>query len=149
MVRIARRISDGAYFKWRVDFDPRDSGCPTKAMHQQNVADTFGLALDQIEMLDVTPESLPALTIAPPPSTALNVAGFKAWLKANMTLALRNLVARTYPNFLGDLNAGDWADFQAGCNEVRATLTLVQLSAGQWTAFKNACATYNIPVTLT
>ena len=74
-----------------------------------------------------------------------DVRGFKAWLKATMTFALRNNVAKAYPNFLYDLNAQDWADFQAGCI---AANTAVPLTVGQWTAFKNAVTTYNIPVTL-
>lgn len=82
----------------------------------------------------------PTITVAGP-----DVKGFRAWLEANMTFALRNSVAKAYPNFMADLNAQEWADFQAGCIAANAA---VPLTAGQWTAFKNAIATYKIPVTL-
>lgn len=50
-----------------------------------------------------------------------NVPGFKAWLKANVSFTLRNLITQTYPNFMGDLNERQWDDFAAGCLHVRAT----------------------------
>lgn len=78
-----------------------------------------------------------------------DVKGLKAWLRANMTQARRNLVRSLYCEFIEDLNAGDWTAFEAGCQYVRANTDTTQLPAAAWTAFKNACATYFIPVTLT
>jgi len=81
-----------------------------------------------------------------PAATLLDVPGFKAWLKANMTFTLRNKVHKVYPMFIHDLSEQNWADFEAGCLEVKVD---VPLTAVQWAAFKNAVATYKIPVTLT
>lgn len=71
--------------------------------------------------------------------------GFTAWIKANMTFALRNSIAKAYPNFRDDCRTGNWEDFQAGCLAANAA---IPLTADQWTAFKNAIATYKIPVIL-
>lgn len=90
------------------------------------------------EALTIEP-SVPSLSPQP------DVAGLKVWLKANMTFTLRNAVAKAYPNFLVDLTAGDWPEFQAGVIQAR---TDVPLNWSQWAAFKGAITTYNIPVTL-
>lgn len=74
-----------------------------------------------------------------------DISGMKAWLKTNMTFAIRNNIMKAYPQFMSDLNAAEWADFQAGCLEAN---TAVPLTAAQWAAFKTACTTYYIPVTL-
>ena len=100
-----------------------------------------GLSQAQIDAIN----EVVAAHVYSPPVTPPDVAGFKVWLKVNMTFALRNSVAKTYPNFMGDLNAQQWDDFQAGCIIAKAD---VPLTNEQWTAFKNACTTYNIPVTL-
>lgn len=79
------------------------------------------------------------------PSAVPDIAGFKAWLKANMSFALRNSVTKAYPNFAYDLDNRAWADFQVGCILAK---TDVPITNGQWTAFKGAVTTYKIPVTL-
>ena len=74
-----------------------------------------------------------------------DVSGMKTWLNENLAFALRNKITKAYPQFMNDLNAAAWADFQAGCIEAN---TAVPLTAPQWQTFKNACTTYSIPVTL-
>lgn len=85
------------------------------------------------------------ITAHNPNTGGLNVAGFKVWLKANLSFDLWNKVERAYPGFTRDLEAANWPYFQAGVIAAKADAPLTN---GQWMALKNAVTTYKLPITL-
>lgn len=89
-----------------------------------------------------------SFTAPPSPPLLPDASGFRAWLKANLSLALTKKAANQYPWLLQALDDQYWALVEANLSDAKTNL-LLGLTAGQWNALRTAAlTTYRLPITL-